>query len=276
MSSTHDRIKADLRAQLTAAAGRARARWPRITLDPDRFATLVGDRLAGDPGAAHLEQLFLARACAGGDPGALAAFEEELGPVIDSALARMSLRSADADEVKQRLREKLFVPAADRPPRIADYAGRGDLRGWVRAAAVRTALNYLRDNRRDGIAGDAELAAVAAPASDPALAHLRDQVRADTDAAFGEARSALADRDRAVLRYHYAEKLTIDQIGAIYGVHKTTAFRWLERARELLVRGAREALERRLKIEGHELDSLVREVASQLDLTLRHHFLPDP
>jgi transposase len=39
------------------------------------------------------------------------------------------------------------------------------------------------------------------------------------------------------LRYHHVDGLNIDEIGAIYRVHRVTAFRWLEKAKEQLVRG---------------------------------------
>ena len=43
----------------------------------------------------------------------------------------------------QRLRTRVLVSEEGRPPRILDYAGRGSLDNWLRAGALRLALNAL-------------------------------------------------------------------------------------------------------------------------------------
>jgi len=204
----------------------------------------------------------------------LAAFARAYEPVIDAALGRMANAVADADEIKQRVRERLFVGDGEAPGRIAEYTGRGDLAGWVRAVAVRTALNARREHAREAPREDAQELAALLPAagSDPELAALLGRYRDDVGAALAEAISALPDKHRAVLRYHYAERLNIEQIGAIFNVHKTTAFRRLEQAREELVERAREVLKQRLRVDDAGLLSIVRVVASHIDLTLSGFF----
>ena len=51
-------------------------------------------------------------------------------------------------------------------------------------------------------------------------------------AALREAAAALEPRLRAVLAMHFTEDLSIDQIGAVYAVHRATAARWVQRARD--------------------------------------------
>jgi len=251
----------------------ARARWPGVEVARDRFVAFVTAR-AGDVAAARCDLLYLTCACADGDAAALAVFAQTYEPVIDGALARMANAVVDPDEVKQRVRERLFVGDVDTPPRIAEYTGRGDLAGWVRAVAVRTALNLRRSHAREAPRDDADELAALLPAagSDPELATLLDRYRSDVGAALAEAIAALPDKHRSVLRYHYAERLNIEQIGAIFGVHKTTAFRRLEQARGELVEGARAALKRRLAVDDAGLLSIVRVVSSHLDLTLSGFF----
>jgi len=50
-----------------------------------------------------------------------------------------------------------------------------------------------------------------------------------------------------------------------------TAFRWLEKAKEQLVRSTLELLRGRLKLPANELDSVLRMIRSQIHLSLVRH-----
>ncbi|MBS1123455.1 MAG: polymerase, sigma-24 subunit, subfamily [Deltaproteobacteria bacterium] len=270
---------AELQRGLLDAHAQAAERWPGVVIEAERFAAFVTARCTNVADARGLamvrcDQLYLTCACAAGDPVALAAFDRTHGKVIASALARMAAAVTDPDEVKQRVWERLFVGDAETPPRIAEYTGRGELSGWVRAVTVRTALNYRRAHAREAPSDDVEELMMLLPAagSDPELATLLERYRADVGAALAEAIDSLSDIHRAVLRYHYAERLNIEQIGAIFGVHKTTAFRRLEQARAELIDAARVGLKRRLGVDDAGLMSIVRVVSSHLDLTLSGFF----
>src|SRR5262245_23918675 len=96
---------------------------------------------SGENPADHAADLRLAADCLAGQREALAILErEQLGPIA-AALARRRLPAADIDEVMQQLREKLLTGER---PRLADYAGRGPLRAFLRVAALRTAHNLRR------------------------------------------------------------------------------------------------------------------------------------
>ena len=71
-----------------------------------------------------------------------------------------------------------------------------------------------------------------------------------------------------MLRYHHVDGLNIDEIAAIYRVHRVTAFRWLEKAKEQLVKVTHEQLRARLKVTPGELDSVLRMIQSQVHLSL--------
>jgi RNA polymerase sigma-70 factor (ECF subfamily) len=260
--------------ELDEAYARARACWPGVEVARDVFEAFVVSRAGGALGSVRTDLLYLTCACAAGDRVAFDAFERAYEPLIDAALARMANVVADPDEVKQRVRERLFVGGAGVAPRIGEYTGRGDLAGWVRAVTVRTALNTRRAHARETPREDADELAALLPAtgSDPELATLLHRYRADIGAALAAAIDTLPDKYRAVLRYHYAERLNIEQIGAIYGIHKTTAFRRLEQARNELIERTRDVLKRTLKVDDAGLLSLVRVVSSHLDLTLSGFF----
>jgi RNA polymerase sigma-70 factor, ECF subfamily len=75
-------------------------------------------------------------------------------------------------------------------------------------------------------------------------------------------------RDRNLLRLHVLDGLAIDDIGALHGVHRATAARWIERTREDVARAVRRDLMRQLGIDPFEVDDLLRWVQSQIDLSL--------
>jgi RNA polymerase sigma-70 factor (ECF subfamily) len=78
----------------------------------------------------------------------------------------------------------------------------------------------------------------------------------------------LADRPRALLRYHLIDGWTIDRIGERYGVHRATAARWLADAREQVGKLIRKELARRLAIPKSDVDSLVTMLTSGIDVSL--------
>jgi len=91
-----------------------------------------------------VEDLALAMACAGGNTEAMVQLERQPFSVVDAALSKMPDAVSHLQEIKQQLRQRLFVHAGDQPPRIAQYSGRGELRSWIRVAAVRSAINLLK------------------------------------------------------------------------------------------------------------------------------------
>ena len=56
-----------------------------------------------------------------------------------------------------------------------------------------------------------------------------------------------------------------------YRVHRVTAFRWIEKAKELLVKATLDTLRTRLKLPADELDSVLRMIRSQIHLSLVRH-----
>jgi RNA polymerase sigma-70 factor (ECF subfamily) len=222
--------------------------------------------------------LYLACACARQVPGAIAAFDRDYMREVDVALQRMRIGPPRLHDVKQLVRQRLFVGggAGQAPGRvhgkIAEYAGRGDLRRWVRSVAVRTCLNEMRKGRREILVDDEQLIAHHAIAGDdPELEYMKRTYAHEFRAAFAEALAQLGAREQTLLRYHHVDGLNIDEIGAIYRIHRVTAFRWIEKAKELLARSTLEALRSRLKLPASELDSVLRMIRSQIHLSLVRH-----
>jgi RNA polymerase sigma-70 factor, ECF subfamily len=263
-----------LDAVLAELLASARTAWPRVRLQDAAFLRHLAERLPSHVElerslrAVHAADLFLACACVHGDSAALAALEAHFLPRVAAAVSRVEGAADTASEVVQLLREKLLTSEAGRPPRLAEYQGQGPLVAWLRAAAVRTALNLRRTARRQTRVEEEALADATVPQEHPELAHLRQRHRADFQAALAEALAALPPRERTLLRLHLVEGLSLERIGALYRTHKSTVSRWLARAREDVLAGTRTRLAERLRLSSGELHSLLREVPSQLDLSL--------
>ena len=241
---------------------RGRAAWPAVQLDPDVFAAHLAQRSAGD---AHAEDLYLACACARGDAAAHAAFEQRFLADVPVFIARVDASPAVADETKQRLRTYLLVGAPGEPPRIAAYGGRGALGGWIRVIATRMALQQ----RPRDVGSDADAAnRLAACEPGPELALIRKRDGAALAAALGAAISGLADRDRGLVKLAILDELSLDELSRLYGVHRTTLWRWLGQIKQRLLDDAMQRLRASLALDTADLDSLCRLARSQLDLSL--------
>jgi RNA polymerase sigma-70 factor (ECF subfamily) len=246
-----------------------RTAWPGVDVPLQELAAYAAAR---EPVAEHAASLYLACACARGDERAVAALVAAYFGPLRAVVTRILHDAAPADEAMQSLREKLFVkdPTKNKERGIAGYSGRGDLRGWLRVAASRVALGMLRARRAADSDSDGETALqrIAAGDPDPELALLRSRYAPIANEALREVFAGLATRERNLLRQHFVDGLGIDALGGLYGVHRATAARWLERARETLEVRTRKLLIERLGVNGNAVESLVRLLQSELHLTL--------
>jgi len=266
----------DLEPALAEIVERGERAWPGVRVDRSRFVRYLAARLraAGPvgPALAAVRAADLYLSCAAGGPGgerAIATIEDAFFGDCDATLARMAAGPDFAHEVKQRARVKLFVGDATRPPRITEYTGRGDLRSFLRVVITREALSLRRRERRDLPDRAEDTAPPAWDTADPELLHLRRKYAGEFEQAFRGALAALTSEERNLLRYHYVDRLNIDHIGAIFGIHRVSAARRLTRVREALVGGARRLLAERLRVGGTELASVLRLIESQVDISLR-------
>jgi RNA polymerase sigma-70 factor, ECF subfamily len=253
-------------------ADRAAATWPGVTVARDALAAAVAKKLSGDDPPPFVEELFtelhLALACAEGVSPAIAAFERSYLDVVPQALAHMRLPAATIDGVRAAVREKLLVREGDGAPRILEYAGRGRLRGLVQVSAVRAALSVVRAGARERLAPDSDFAAMPSPEVDPELQLMKDQHRAAFGEAFAAAVRALSPRDRNLLRLHFLSGMTLEQLAAMYGVHRATVVRWLAAVRKELFGETRKRMRALSSASADEFDSVMRLIESRLDISV--------
>lgn len=265
-------------AAALAALERARAAHPQLLADARAFFGQLAPALQGaEDVAAALGELnagdvLLAALCAAQDPAALALFERRHLGRVALLVRRLDDTGKLGDEVTQALREKLFFSGPGARARILDFTGKGSLDAWLRAAAVRTALN-LRRARGElwGFEPDAELADHVDLRPDPELALARAASKGAFAEVFGAALADLPPRDRAVLKLHYLDGLTTQQIAVIYGTHRITVTRWLVACRHRLLEATRRGLVSRFKLDALELESLLRAAKASFDISLKQH-----
>lgn len=245
----------------------ARIAWRGIDLDRETFFAYVTDRwptgalledwLAG----AHTSDLYLACACARRIAGALEAFDRAYLSQVHDYLARSQPDDALVDEVCQSLREKLFVGSA---AKIEEYSGRGSLGGWVRVLAVRAAIDLRRKHGERGPVLQAEEPA----AIDPELGYLSERYRGEVEDAFHRALATLDGEQRTLLRMHYVDAVTLDELARFKKVHRATIARHLAATRQTILEKIHGQLRERLSVSTEELASLIRLVRSKLQISV--------
>ena len=156
---------------------------------------------------------------------------------------------------------------------IGDYAGRGALRSWLRVCVSRELVRLAKAQQREEPLEE-HLIADPGYGDDPALEELKAKYRAELADAFRTALSELPARERTLLRYQLIDGLTIDEIGAIFRVHRATAARWLAKIRDDLVTRTRSLMAESLGVDTDEAASIVRLVQSQLDVSVIRHLGP--
>lgn len=261
-------LSPDAFAEILAAA---KARWPKVRLEPELFRRRLEQAVRGqeDPArslaALETADLFLACALAAGDSAAVASFERSILAALPKFIARVGTASAFVDEVAQRVREKLLVGS---PPKIASYSGRGPLGGWVRMVSMRVAVDVLREQARE-LPTDPDDALSAIAGSDGELGWLKERYRDRIKAAFDVAFASLSPGERTLLRLHLIDDLSIDEIGVLRRAHRSTVARQIARCRQKLIGETRRSLRASFGGDDAGIDSLIRLVRSQIDLSIR-------
>jgi RNA polymerase sigma-70 factor, ECF subfamily len=244
----------------------ARRAWPSVNVSSARFRQFLDERAPSE--GLHADDLYLACACVDGDAAALAAFDALLDDVARK-LRRMAASDDMLQEAKQRTRH-VVVARADRAAPLADYSGRGALGGWLRVALARELASLAR---RGGLAAPQaradELDALAAADDDPETSYFKLHYREEFRQSFAVAVGRLDGDERRALRYSVVERLGIDDIARLEGVHRATAARLVARARGRLVDETRRALRERLDVGPTEVQSILNLIEREVDVSVQ-------
>lgn len=240
----------------------AQAAWPNLDVDSAlfmRFLARLGP--AATLEGRHLDDVYAACGCASGSNAAIAAVQARATPALERALTRLGA----SDELMPALWERLFTGAT---PRIATFTGAGPLEAWLRVSLTRAAIDQQRVKHRDVLLedGDTELHQLAD--GDLELAFIERQYREAFRQAFLGALAGLEAEERNLLRLHYRDGLTVDQLAVVLGVHRATAARRVARCRAQVLDVTRVNLGEQLRLSTETAESLVRHLGANLDLSL--------
>lgn len=259
----------DAAGALADAIDTAVTAWPDFVPDRVGFATYLGKRVPSDIGVREalrgrvLGELYLAFACLAGNPAAVAHLDTNYLQPLVPLIARQGIAPDIAAETVQQLRMQLLT--GERPI-LRAYSGVGALKGWLRITALREAVRAQRKARaRDG---DEVSTALADAAADQGLQYQRRLYQEEFRTAFGGAVASLTVRERNLLKPSVLYGATVDDLGALYHVHRATASRWLVAARARLAEVTRQRMIEQLKIQPAEYESILQLIQSQLDVSV--------
>lgn len=244
----------------TSLYAQGREAWPQFRAPEPAFEAALASRGGV---VEDVAELYLACGCAAGITAAIQAFEQRYFGCIPSVTSRLGLPASDVDEIAQTLRQRLFV-GVDGEPKVTDYAGKGQLGGLVQVSATRIGLNLKRGRKRIADKPIVDHATVQPNDAAYTKAEYREHVRR----ALEETAAAMPPRDRTILRMHLVESASIDDIAAVYRVHRATAARWVIAARDVLIRESRDRFLALTKLETDDAVGLASFVESQLTLSL--------
>jgi RNA polymerase sigma-70 factor (ECF subfamily) len=216
----------------------------------------------------HAGELALAQAASRGHAAAIDAIEREHRGVIEAICWRFAGPAQSAADLRQILREKLYVAPPGGRAKLAEYAGQGQLASWLRITAVRVFLDLgkRKDRARESPTADGELAMP--DPGDLSLEVIKAEYRAAVGEAMRDAAAQLDLADRHLLHQHFVAGLTIDELGTALGIHRATAARRIARARTAYLDDVRGLLATRLQLRSDELDEVVGLVLSRLDVSI--------
>jgi len=263
---------ADLEGALAAALARASAAWPQVRLSAAVFLPFLARRLPPDSAGVtelarlRLDDLFLLCAYTRGDSRAVVLLERRYLDRVDAGMQRLGVPRALIEDVRQVLHQRLLSSEQGGALNLR-YSGRGALVRWLYVVATRMALDVLRREGRLVTVEDVHLEG-AMLAEDHETAYLKLHYREAFKQAFQAAFRELSHRDRNVLRYAILDRLNIEQIGAIYHVHRATVARWIAGARGQLLAGTRGLMLQRIKGGDANFDSVMRLIESELEVSV--------
>jgi RNA polymerase sigma-70 factor, ECF subfamily len=266
----------DLLAELHAKSGAE-----KIGLTRETFAAIlceVGSKQAAcsEPElrtfflSLRVEELALARACAGGSNSAWEIFLTRYREKLYLSALRIAREDSAAHELADTLYADLYgtnTRDGQRVSKLASYTGRGSLEGWLRTVLAQEYINrYRRTKRLVSLEEESEEGVqFRAPEHEP-VAPADNRLAEATD----EVLTMLSAEDRMVLSAYYLDERTLAEIARMLSVHESTISRKLDKMakslrKQIVAALTRRGMSRRQAEEAMELD--VRDL--QVDIRRR-------
>ncbi len=248
------------------------ARYANMQLSEARFrsAWLQLARTKEGASAEHAAELFVVLSALEGDPLAV----QDLRQRLELLMNQLDGFRLSEEERGSLVDDTLRLLVAPPSPRLARYSARGPLDGWLNVVLVRQAIN-LRNAQQKLVEFDEVLLGTMKVEAEPELELLKERFRGKFSAAFRSALGKLSARQRNLLRQHYLDGLTLEELGTLYRVHRATVARNLADARAELLEKTRDEVAQRIGVSRLEVDSIVKLVQSRLDVSATF-FLSQP
>jgi RNA polymerase sigma-70 factor, ECF subfamily len=179
--------------------------------------------------ALRVEELALARACAGGNERAWEVFLLRYREKLYDIAAGIVREYSSSRELADALYADLYgteTRAGQRVSKLASYTGRGSLEGWLRTVMAQQYINRYRQQKRlvslDEESEEGRQFAAPNPEPDPPE---DSRVCAATD----EVLTALSAEERFLLAGYYLDGRTLAEVARMLGVHESTVSRKLDK-----------------------------------------------
>lgn len=245
----------------------ARAAAPGCELSFESFCAQLDELGWRERLPEHPTSVYLCGACAQGNASAWSIVERDHWAEVRGAVARVVKQPDLIEEAMQLVRNRLLT---GQPPKIRSFRGNGPLGRWLRVVATRIAVDEVRSFQRKR-KHETDFAAQwdVASRSSAESTLFRRRYGPVIKQVFLEALAALGPEERRLLRLYSAQGLSIDAIGRIYDMHRSTAARKLARVRARLEGEVKAGLEQRLgRLAQDEFRLLVRALSGELDENL--------
>jgi len=223
--------------------------------------------------ASIAENLALVRACLNGDEQAWNSFIARYRPTLYSAALTITRDNDLARELSDSLWAELFGTRIGqdgrRVSKLASYAGRGSLDGWLRALLAQEYVNRHRKDRRLVTLDDnrQQDIGIASEGAEVASADSRLSV------ALGRAIAELQGEEQLILASHYLDGRNLAEIGRMLNLHESTVSRRLKKS----VRFLRKRTIHYLRKDGMSMSQAAELIAAdvrQISIELRDQLLP--
>jgi RNA polymerase sigma-70 factor (ECF subfamily) len=198
------------------------------------------------------------------EPTAVANVTQRIAASARRAAKRLGLGAPQADDIAQRVAERLWLGREGGQPALASFTAGAPLDAWLKVIAYREGVNMVRgreaptdDEFIDRLVGNSDPQALGAKRATAAV------FKRCVSAALRE----LSLHEKELLRMHFLQRTSIDDLAHHHEVHRGTIARWLAQARQRVINATQAALRTELAGDA-ELGDVLALVASQLDVSL--------
>jgi RNA polymerase sigma-70 factor, ECF subfamily len=243
-----------------------RAAWSQLRMDLSAFQHWVREaQIDVEALQERGDELYLVAGCVTREPEAYQAFERRYLSTLNQSVGRIVLSADQADELRQQLRVSLLLGPQ---PKIGTFRGQGPLGAWVQVCAVRLALKLGAARDRMASPDSSLLEGLVSQDANQELLAAKSQYRDTFQAALEECFTTLPSRQKTLLRMHFLDGMSIDEMGQVFHVHRATIARWLVAIRREVLEQICNKISLSLRTTSSEFRSMVRLVSSDVRLSL--------